>query len=90
MKLFSRRQFAKLGASLFAFVPAIGYLAASPKTFADDTCDNIEFIVCTYVETECANYDCLEYNTLYDVSECVDERSGVVCYYTFDNTNVRC
>lgn len=94
MKLFSRRQLLKVGASLFAFIPSIHYLMSAPKANAFVPCDNEEFIVCVYYETVCEDYDCLGYNTYYAVEECYDERVGQtdegICYYTFTNTGTRC
>ncbi len=95
MKRLSRRQVMKVGASLFAFVPAIRYLASTPTAFAiDEECENPEYIVCVPDGTECANYDCWSYNTIYNVEMCYDERYGKtnqgICYYTYTNTGRRC
>lgn len=90
MNRFSRRQILKVGAGLIAFVPAFRELASAPTAFAYVPCDDPEFIDCRYYETECANYDCWEYNTWYVVDECYDTRNDEICYYTFDNTGERC
>jgi hypothetical protein len=94
MNPFSRRRLLKIGASLFAFVPAIGYLMSTPKAWAFAPCDNEEFIVCVFYELECANYDCELQNHWYRVEECYDTRLGRtgegICYYTFTNTGQPC
>jgi hypothetical protein len=90
VKDFSRRRLLKIGASLFAFVPAIGYLMSPPKAFAFEPCDDPEFIECIYYETECANYDCELQNHWYTVEECFDTRDDEICYYTFTNTGETC
>jgi hypothetical protein len=84
----------KVEASLFAFIPAIGYLLGAPTVHAMSACDNDDFITCTYYETVCENYDCGTYNTWYTVNECYDVRYGRteegVCYYEFINTHQEC
>ncbi|MEO6892759.1 MAG: hypothetical protein ABI456_23580, partial [Ktedonobacteraceae bacterium] len=71
------------------------YLASTPTAFAiDEECENPEYIVCVPDGTECANYDCWSYNTIYNVEMCYDERYGKtnqgICYYTYTNTGRRC
>ncbi len=89
-EFFSRRRFVQLGASLFAFVPAIKYLAQPPLAFARADLEECEEVECDMQEIDCANYDCWDYNTYYEVFYCYDYQTGVLCYPYFYNTGEPC
>lgn len=83
----SRRRAIKLGASLFAFVPAAAYLAQGSNAFAYTPCSSV---ICNIVDTVCANYDCQVTNHYYDIYYCLDAQTGAFCYSYYVNTGYEC
>lgn len=94
MKRVSRRYLFSLATGLFAFIPAVGYLASAPHAFAFVPCDNVEFIVCEDTEPVCGDFDNPGTYVWYNKQVCYDDRVGNndagICYYTYEATEEEC
>lgn len=92
IKVFSRRTAMKIVAGLFAFVPAIKYLADSPDAFAYVPCTRPSAVSCSW-QTVCADPNCTGRKTWWKFEYCIDLNTGDNCpsyQHPAINTGNRC
>jgi hypothetical protein len=78
IKRFSRRSAIKVIGGLFAFVPAVKYLASASDVFAYVPCDDPSHVSC-YWQTVCADPNCRGWKTWWKFEYCTDTRNGQNC-----------
>jgi hypothetical protein len=89
-KLFTRRILVKTLSGLFAFIPAIKYLADASPAFAVYEC---EYTICGAYNPpiwECMDPECTGRYTWYQFQGCMDAYTGNFCFNVWVDSEQEC